>query len=93
MLWMVCYDIAEDRARNRAAKALRRYGERVQRSVFECHLSVRELKALQRELLGIIDTGSDRVRFYPLCERDRAAVRVDGAQAPAVTADVRYRMV
>lgn len=77
----------------RAAKALRRYGERVQRSVYECHLSVRELKCLQRELMGIIHTDSDRVRFYPLCQRDRAAVRVDGLHAPAVTADVRYRVV
>lgn len=93
MFWMVCYDICDDRVRLRAARALGRYGERVQRSVYECHLSAREIQTLRRELLGMIDPISDRVRFYPLCERDRAGVRVQGRQAPAVLQDVRYRLV
>ena len=93
MLWMICYDVCDDRARLRVAKTLARHGERVQRSVYECHLGERELKSLQRELLGLIDTGSDRVRLYPLCERDRHAVRVDGSLAPAVLDDVPFRLV
>lgn len=92
MLWMICYDIVDDSTRLRASHALLRYGERVQRSVYECHLSVRELEALQRELEGIIDRTADRVRFYPQCERDRAAIRIDGA-GPGVTADERFRLV
>ena len=90
---MICYDICDDRVRLRAARTLRRYGERVQRSVYECHLSPREIQTLQRELLGIIDKTTDRVRFYPLCERDRAGVRVKGRHAPAVSQDIRYRVV
>ena len=92
MLWMICYDIADDRVRLRASQALLRYGERVQRSVYECHLSNRELQALQRELRGIVNLECDRVRFYPQCLRDRTAIRVDG-NGPAVAIDLHYRMV
>ena len=92
MLWLICYDIENDKARLRAAQAILRYGERVQRSVYECHLTMRELEGLQRELEGIIDRAADRVRFYPQCKNDQAAVRVEGG-GPEVTQDERYRMV
>lgn len=92
MLWLICYDIQDDRTRQRAAQSLLRYGERVQRSVYECHLNTRELDALQRELESIIDRTADRVRFYPQCKRDRANIRVDGF-GPGVTIDERYRLV
>jgi len=92
MLWLICYDIADNGARLRAAQSLLRHGERVQRSVYECHLNAREVLALQRELDGIIDRTADRVRFYPQCERDRSSIRVDGF-GPAVTTDERYRLV
>lgn len=92
MFWMICYDISDDKKRLRASRALLRYGERVQRSIYECHLNLRELHALQRELADIIDMDADRVRFYPQCKRDRAAIRVDG-QGAEVTQDLRYRVV
>lgn len=93
MLWVICYDVVADRARLRAAKALLRYGERVQGSVYECHLSMRELKSVQREVQGIIDPTTDRVRFYPLCERDRESAWVNGRQAPPISSDTRFRVV
>ena len=92
MLWLICYDIESEKARLRAAQAILRYGERVQRSVYECHLNQRELEGLQRELEGIVDRTTDRVRFYPQCKRDRAAIRVDGG-GPGVTQDELFRMV
>jgi len=92
MLWVICYDIAKDRARLRASQAVLRYGERVQHSVFECHLSQRELQALQRELGSIIDPSCDRVGFYPQCRRDRTTIRIDG-HGPEVTLDERFRVV
>lgn len=92
MLWLICYDIEDDSARRHAAQALLRYGERVQRSVYECHLNSRELHALQRELESIVDRTADRVRFYPQCSRDRAAIQVDGF-GPGVTVDEHFRMV
>lgn len=92
MLWLICYDIEDDSTRQRAAQALLRYGERVQRSIYECHLNTRELQALQRELENIVDRVSDRVRLYPLCRRDRPGIRVDGF-GPGVTVDEHFRLV
>ena len=74
MLWVICYDIADNRRRNRIANALLGYGERVQESVFECHLDNALLRRLQAELLPLINTDTDRLRYYPLCGKDVALV-------------------
>ena len=89
---MIAYDIADDRRRLRVSHALLRYGERVQKSVYEAYLSPREMGALQRELRNCICEESDRIRFYPLCRRDRANVRVDG-HGTEVLRDEPYRLV
>jgi CRISPR-associated protein Cas2 len=64
MIYLVCYDIEDDRERNRVAKALLRHGRRVQYSVFELHrMSPAARRNLAAELAGIVsDPGS--VRFY-----------------------------
>lgn len=36
MFYLVCFDVVEDRARARVVKALKDYGVRGQKSVFEC---------------------------------------------------------
>jgi CRISPR-associated protein Cas2 len=46
--------------------ALKDYGKRVQYSVFECHLTDRQLKLLRAQLLKEIECG-DSLRWYPLC--------------------------
>ncbi|MEW6140284.1 MAG: CRISPR-associated endonuclease Cas2, partial [Thermodesulfobacteriota bacterium] len=33
---VVCYDVVDDRTRTRLAKLMQNYGNRVQKSVFEC---------------------------------------------------------
>lgn len=75
MFILVCYDIADRRRLYRVARALEGYGERVQESVFECHLERARLSALQRELAGIIDAEADRIHYYRLCDRDRKNVQ------------------
>jgi len=40
MLWVVCYDVVDDRRRYRIMKTMTGYGDRVQYSVFECELNV-----------------------------------------------------
>lgn len=67
MLWMVCYDIADDRDRRRVERALRAVGERMQWSVFECVLTPERLKQLRAEIADEIDPETDSVRYYPLC--------------------------
>ena len=66
MIYLVCYDIEDDRERNRVARTLLRHGRRVQYSVFEIHrMAPTARKALAAELAEIVsDPGS--IRFYRL---------------------------
>ncbi len=38
-LYLVCFDIVSDKIRYRVVKCLKTYGQRVQKSVFECMLN------------------------------------------------------
>jgi CRISPR-associated protein Cas2 len=65
-MWMIAYDISEDRIRYRVAKILENHGTRVQYSVFECRLREQEKKLLREQLLDLLDQG-DSLRWYPFC--------------------------
>ena len=68
MFIVVAYDIPDDRRRTRLHKALKHFGTPVQESVFECHLTPRQLDGMKRVIAGVIDGRADHVRFYYLCE-------------------------
>lgn len=79
MMYLICFDISDDRVRYRVVKALKGYGRRVQKSVFECsHLSEHRLLLLQKKMEGLIDHGSDSVRYYRLCKACVAEVEWTG---------------
>lgn len=67
MLYVITYDIPDDRRRNQLAKALKGYGTRVQYSVFEAHLNKAEFEELKHAVIGVIDSSEDSVRYYALC--------------------------
>lgn len=68
MFYLVCFDIVDDRARQRVVKSLKSYGERVQKSVFECpNLTEEKFLKMKNRLEDLIDSGEDTVRYYPLC--------------------------
>lgn len=46
-LHAVCYDLSCARERRRVDKLLKGYGSRAQKSVFECHLTPSQRKAMQ----------------------------------------------
>ena len=77
--------------RLRVANELENFGVRVQFSVFECHLDDAELQDLQRRLAPLIDEKEDRLRYYPLCDKDRSTVMVDGIGT--VSRDWDYHVV
>jgi CRISPR-associated protein Cas2 len=72
-VYLICYDISDNRLRDEVSRVLQEYGNRVQRSVFEVALrgeAEREtLRARLREVLG----ETPELRFYRLCERCRTA--------------------
>lgn len=65
-MWMIAYDISDDRIRYRVAKILENHGSRVQYSVFECRLREQERDRLHEQLIELLDQG-DSLRWYPLC--------------------------
>ncbi len=77
MIWLVSFDISDDKRRRRAVKVILGYGERVQYSVFECLLRRKELRHLQRKMNKIIEP-TDRVLYYPLCGKDVLTRYADG---------------
>jgi len=66
MFLVVCYDIKDDKRRSRVGKILEGYGNRVQRSVFECDLADIQVKKL-KERLGKAIKPEDSLRYYSLC--------------------------
>ncbi len=50
-MYVVSYDIGSDKLRNKVAKVLLGYGNRVQYSVFECHISQERCK---RQIIGVL---------------------------------------
>ena len=71
-MWiLVTYDVntetADGRSRlRRVAKACEGYGQRVQKSVFECTVSDKTYHGMKRRLLEIMDEKQDSIRFYKL---------------------------
>lgn len=90
-MWMVCYDIADDRRRQRVAGVLEAFGERVQWSVFECYLTPVQRVALRDRLRAELDAAEDSVRWYPLCVWCRERVVCVGPVGP--TDDPPYFVV
>ena len=69
MLIVVAYDISDDKTRTRLHTTLRRFGERVQFSVFECILTAQLFEQMRREVaLALEHQELWRVRYYEVCE-------------------------
>ncbi len=83
MLVIVCYDVnteakAGRRRLRRVAKVCESTGQRVQKSVFECQVTLAEFEALERRLLEEIDVEQDCLRLYRMPESRGAEVREHG---------------
>jgi len=83
MLVIVCYDVntetKEGRRRlRRVAKVCEGTGQRVQKSVFECQVTLAELEALERRLLSEINDKQDCLRLYRLPDTRGAEVHEYG---------------
>lgn len=80
--YVVSYDVVDNKRRNRIADALLGFGERVQRSVFECLLDDGQFHDLRRRLDKLVDPKLDSVRYYNLGAVTVASVEVHGLGAP-----------
>lgn len=82
-LYVIAYDIPDDRRRTRVHKTLSGFGRWTQYSLFECHLNAKELVALRGKLDRLLKPQEDSVRFYPLCAACLSKVETVGSDKPA----------
>lgn len=64
MLVLIIYDIPDDKRRTKLATFLEGYGQRVQKSAFECFLTREEMKTLYAKVQRRVHSKEDNVRFY-----------------------------
>ena len=65
-VYVVAYDISDQRRLRRVYLTLRSYGDRVQYSVFICHLTPLQRAYLETRLEREIHHSEDQVLFIPL---------------------------
>lgn len=78
MFVVVSYDIVDDKKRTQIAKALKNYGERVQKSVFECRIDDRQFMRMKKTLEEIMDMNEDSIRYYFLCKGCIERIEISG---------------
>ena len=66
MFFIIAYDTPSDKRRRKMAKRIEGYGTRVQKSVFETHLSRIKMDELMDKLKEIIDEEKDNLRVYEI---------------------------
>ena len=87
MMILLTYDIdittrqGERRLRD-ISKACERYGERVQKSVYEMLIDPHQLDALKRTLLSLMDPKTDSIRLYRLGKNYQPKIEVLGETQP-----------
>jgi len=65
----VIYDIRDPKRLVRVAKAMEGYGERVQKSVFECELDRPGFARMKQGLEAIMDLDADSIKYFRICDR------------------------
>ena len=83
MLILVCYDVSTEgaagrRRLRRVAKACEAVGQRVQKSVFECEVTLAKFEELERTLLERISLQQDCLRFYRIPDSRGAMIKQYG---------------
>ncbi|GIV99953.1 CRISPR-associated endonuclease Cas2 [Roseiflexus sp.] len=86
MLVVITYDVnteteAGRRRLHKVARVCQNYGQRVQKSVFECLVDAAQLRQLQFRLEQIIDKETDSIRYYCLGNEWRQWIRHVGVDA------------
>ncbi len=86
-MYVLVYDVVNDRRRTRLHRALKDYGTPVQRSVFEFDLSPREVNEMMERVKALISEDEDTVRLYRLCAACLVDTRILGEGALSLDPD------
>ncbi len=75
-LWIVTYDVADQKRWRRVFRIMKGRGEWLQLSVFQCRLSRRGMVELRAALADIVNHNQDHVLFLDLGHADEVKPRV-----------------
>jgi len=80
---LVAYDVSTEtsagkRRLRKIAEACQDFGQRVQKSVFECAVNEMQYEELVRRLIAIMDEKEDSMRFYRLAQPKEQYMKVYG---------------
>jgi len=76
-LYIVTYDISDQRRWRRVFKAMHGYGDWLQLSVFQCRLTRRRRAELETQLRALVKNGEDHVLLVDVGPADRIELAVE----------------
>ncbi|NTU79308.1 MAG: CRISPR-associated endonuclease Cas2 [Chloroflexales bacterium] len=82
-LYVIAYDIPDDKRRTKVHRLLCGYGAWTQFSLFECWLTRRQLLELRAKLSRLLIEERDSVRLYTLCGACKGKVLTVGGARPS----------
>lgn len=86
-MYIVSYDLSDNKIRNKVAKVLEGYGMRVQYSVFECCISKKQMEKLYGELLPIMQREPEgNIRIYRICMNCEKQIQIIGIKNKEIMA-------
>ena len=88
MLYVVSYDISDNKRRQKIAKILLNFGDRVQYSVFEAILPGQLLEKMVSSLTRVICDEEDSIRIYQPCKECKKAIKILGTGEVSKDKDV-----
>lgn len=74
--YLVCYDISDDKRLRKVFQSMRKFGDHLQFSIFECQFTAMDLVRCRAELGAIINHKEDQVLFVHLGPADGRGDRV-----------------
>ena len=83
MRYLIAYDVTDNQRRNRLARFLLDYGDRVQYSAFECELTGPRLDEVLQGVVKYMARQEDNVRVYRLCADCAGKIQTFGPQRVA----------
>ncbi len=83
MLYLIAYDLSNNRRRTKLHKTLCGFGKWTQFSMFECFLNETEMVALRARIDQIIDRTKDNIRIYHICPNCQKKAETIGSPKPA----------
>ena len=92
-VYIVCYDISDDRRLRQVYKTMRGFGDHIQLSVFRCELSLRERVEMIAALVPLIDADVDQILIVDVGPVDGRAGDVFEALGRAYLPPTRHVIV